>query len=468
MRQSRLRDRLYETSSRSSSSSSSSRNSSKALSFRPSKNKSTPSSPTKNFMSTTAISSIRTFEDAKDGFEEEEDDAHFMTSSSKVPETTISSREPSKSTPEEPGFLESLNLKRGQMKKILKGSFLYMKQRRDGTTAYDLEVVSHEKAVGSRNMYYTLSKAGLTCFKSDGETTFTSLTDMELEYGIYHKIQRIPFFQKYRSWKCFYAWRKCISRRKRRIATRSLKKKMFLFDSKLQKPLLSVFNMCADTRATELIEVERSKTYQLDDFKESQKHRRAFVQKRISKFTENIVQMIRKACDQVLDVFIVKNKIDAEHRLTFMERATLRRECQKLTRFIRLSDFIIKDTMRNMALDSVQSFLGNVCPKIQPTRVIRVTVDDQAKKKVVVLSRNDKNVRSMLKREAREHLSLTHTHTNTHTHHSTHKIRYHHAAFSHLKLDSMPRQKRLNSHQISIRCQNVLMKSSRAQFRSSL
>ena len=440
MRQSQLRDRLYETSSRSK------KTSSKALTFRPSARKKSTLSPTKKFMSTSAISSMRAFDDSKDDessvIEARVTEPSSSSSSlgSKVPET--SPREPSKTetgAPVELGFLESLNLKKSQMKKILKGSFLYMTQRRDGTTAYDLEVVSHEKAVRPRSLYYTLSKAGLTCFKSDGETTFTSLTDMELEYGIYHKIQCIPFFQKYRSWKCFYAWRKCISRRKRRIATQSLKQKMFLFDPKLQKPLLKVFNMCADTRATKLIEVERSKTYQLDDFKESQKHRRDFVQKRISKFTESIVQMVRKACDQVLDVFIVKNKIDSEHRLTFMERATLRRECQKLTRFIRLADFIIKDTMRNMALDSVQSFLENVCPRVQPIRVIRVTLDDQEKKKIVVLSRNDKNVRILSGTS-----SCTHTHTHTHT--QTNRL--HLAVSSHSKWDSMRKRVNSNLHRI--------------------
>ena len=237
MRQSRLRERLYETSSRSK------KDSSKALTFRPSARKKSALSPTKTFMSTSAISSARTFEDAKDDEDENdivvasiiEPSSCSSSSNSKVPET--SPREPSKknAASDEPGFLESLNLKKSQMRSILKGSFLYMIQRRDGTTAYDLEVVSHEKAVRPRSLYYTLSKAGLTCFKSDGETTFTSLTDMELEYGIYHKIQRIPFFQKYRSWKCFFAWRKCISRRKRRIATQSLKQKMFLFDPRKQR-----------------------------------------------------------------------------------------------------------------------------------------------------------------------------------------------------------------------------------------
>lgn len=265
MRQSSLRDRLYETFSRSKTSNSQT----SKLTFRGSSKspKKSSFSSTKRFASTSAIASMRMFDDEKEDKEEEDvptfsNVLSFSSSERKVPETSSSpSKVEQKSS--ELGFLDSLSLTRPQMKKVIKGSFLYLLKCKDGVTPYDFEVVSHEKAVGPQklNSYYTLSKQGLTCFKSDGDTSFTSLTDIELEYGIYHKIQKIPFFQKYRSWKCFYAWRKRISRRKRRTATCSLKKKMFLFDQKLQKPLLNVFIMCADIRATELIEVEKSKTY---------------------------------------------------------------------------------------------------------------------------------------------------------------------------------------------------------------
>lgn len=60
------------------------------------------------------------------------------------------------------------------------------------------------------------------------------------------------------------------------------------------------------------------------------------------------------ACDEVVDQFLRINNIVADHKMTFMERASLRSECRKLTRFLRLVDFIVIDTMRNLALDSVR------------------------------------------------------------------------------------------------------------------
>ena len=40
--------------------------------------------------------------------------------------------------------------------------------------------------------------------------------------------------------------------------------------------------------------------------------------------------------------------------MTFMERASLRSECRKLTRFLKLCDFIVIDTLRDLARDSVR------------------------------------------------------------------------------------------------------------------
>jgi len=65
------------------------------------------------------------------------------------------------------------------------------------------------------------------------------------------------------------------------------------------------------------------------------------------------------ACDEVVDHFLRINNIVADHKMTFMERASLRSECRKLTRFLRLVDFVVIDTMRNLALDSVRETVSS-------------------------------------------------------------------------------------------------------------
>jgi dynein heavy chain, axonemal len=68
---------------------------------------------------------------------------------------------------------------------------------------------------------------------------------------------------------------------------------------------------------------------------------------------------VKMACDEVVDQFLRINNIVADHKMTFMERASLRSECRKLTRFLRLVDFVVIDTMRNLALDSVRETVSD-------------------------------------------------------------------------------------------------------------
>ena len=81
--------------------------------------------------------------------------------------------------------------------------------------------------------------------------------------------------------------------------------------------------------------------------------------------------IVRAACDEIVDQFLRQNKIVADHKMTFMERASLRSECRKLTRFLRLTDFIVVDTLRDLALDSVLDAVSFVRPLVMPERAIR-------------------------------------------------------------------------------------------------
>ena len=49
-----------------------------------------------------------------------------------------------------------------------------------------------------------------------------------------------------------------------------------------------------------------------------------------------------------MDGFLRTNGIVADHRMTFMERTSLRSECRRLTQFLRLVDFVVVDTLRDL------------------------------------------------------------------------------------------------------------------------
>lgn len=62
--------------------------------------------------------------------------------------------------------------------------------------------------------------------------------------------------------------------------------------------------------------------------------------------------MCVKACDEVIDSFLEANKISADHKMTFMERAALRKQCRTLTNFLRLADFLTIDATIQLTVHS--------------------------------------------------------------------------------------------------------------------
>ena len=66
---------------------------------------------------------------------------------------------------------------------------------------------------------------------------------------------------------------------------------------------------------------------------------------------------------QTLDEFLGQNGVDADHKMTFMERAALRTECRKLARFIRVVDFQVRQTLIALAYESAKQLWKVVHPR---------------------------------------------------------------------------------------------------------
>ena len=78
-------------------------------------------------------------------------------------------------------------------------------------------------------------------------------------------------------------------------------------------------------------------TYELQDFVKEQEERQAEMAEGLVRFSADVQQVARSACDDVVDAFLKQAGIVADHRMTFMERAAFRSECRKLTRFLEIS-----------------------------------------------------------------------------------------------------------------------------------
>ena len=103
-------------------------------------------------------------------------------------------------------FIGSLDLTAQQLHDLFKvpQTFFYLRCRENGNigqdigSVYDLEVVSLDYI--DKNFYFTLSKEGVTQFRNK-VSSFTSLSQWEREYHLFHKIAQINFFRVYKRWK---------------------------------------------------------------------------------------------------------------------------------------------------------------------------------------------------------------------------------------------------------------------------
>jgi hypothetical protein len=74
-------------------------------------------------------------------------------------------------------------------------------ERGHNSSVYELELASLEEI--DKNFYFTLSREGVTQFYNK-VSTFTTLTQWEREYRLFHKIANINFFKVYKRWKVRY------------------------------------------------------------------------------------------------------------------------------------------------------------------------------------------------------------------------------------------------------------------------
>ena len=70
--------------------------------------------------------------------------------------------------------------------------------RNYNASVYDLKIVPLDQI--DKNHYFTISKEGITQFWNKA-STFTSLSQWDREYKLYHKIANIQFFRLYKRWK---------------------------------------------------------------------------------------------------------------------------------------------------------------------------------------------------------------------------------------------------------------------------
>jgi len=318
-------------------------------------------------------------------------------------------------------FTQMLQLDKATLREFLRGDFLYLKSDHDAVSVYDLHVVDHEEIVkdqktGLAGSYWTMSRAGLTQFfhtvvgavgpDAQKDPEFTDLEVWERDFHIFNIIQGIRFFQQYPMWKTFRTWSKGMKKRKMQKASRALNQKLFLLNATLRSSMTQLRRLCVDVSQLGLftmptrenpIKIEgavesdstakssqsalagltsgtgkKKDTWQpptVDQFLREQVKKRALLADWLIDFSDDVRALVRSACDQVLDSFLARNHIEADHPMTFTEKAALRTECRRLVKFVCLCDMLIRDTLLEVGIESTEALLEYLHPSVKSNTV---------------------------------------------------------------------------------------------------
>lgn len=250
-------------------------------------------------------------------------------------------------------FISSLAMTPQQMHDLFKvpHTFYYLRMKEDGSSVYELELVNLDQV--DKNAYFTLSKEGVTQFRNK-QSSFTSLTQWERECRLFNKIADINFFRVYKRWKAFTVWKKDIRYGKMASAAERVEATLFVFNPPLRKALLNVRTMTMPLTKMGMLALPEKDTFDfLENFVRAQAAVHDDLRFKLRQLSANVLASVRSACDEVVDQFLKVNNIAANHKMTFMERAALRSECKKLTRFLRMMDICMSDFLKTMVHDAM-------------------------------------------------------------------------------------------------------------------
>ncbi|KAJ3347122.1 Dynein heavy chain 6, axonemal [Entophlyctis luteolus] len=238
---------------------------------------------------------------------------------------------------------------------------------------YNLEIIEY-KNIDKEDGYYTISSRGITKFNSKGHGEFTPTSQWLREHELFHKLLRIPFFARYRIWKCFTVWHRTVLHTKISKAKKMLAQSLFIAHPFLRPVLLEVQSLCVGfAKDRSLVNIEGGKTYELEEFVRTQSEWVTGESVSCLKQCETqIRQIVERAATQCLNDkgFDITLKVKDENeqdnalkgisngpKLSFTEQSSRRNECSKLRRFVKTVDYMIVNTLHMLVIDGVMELL---------------------------------------------------------------------------------------------------------------
>jgi len=198
------------------------------------------------------------------------------------------------------------------------------------------------------------------------------------------------------------------------IASSFIESNLFLFSQPLRKALLQVRTMTIPLSNMGMLSLPPGVTFDMEDFVRVQGVVHEELRGNLRSLSASVLTTVRSACDEVVDQFLKANNIAANHKMTFMERAALRAECKKLTRFLRMMDILIADFLKTMVNDAMSKLVAAV---ESDSLLPHTEIADEMTRELLVKKREAEHLKTPIFRVVASFRKLTKSHTSHHHHH---------------------------------------------------
>ncbi|XP_074520194.1 dynein axonemal heavy chain 6 [Halichoeres trimaculatus] len=189
--------------------------------------------------------------------------------------------------------------------------------------------------------------------------------DLEKEQSDLCKLMGIPFFAIFPKWKPFYLWRSKIRKKKIHLAREFLRQNLCTATQSLGAALIEIRKMCCQISDTGLFHMEKKKTYSLQKFREIQLKQLQEFLTDFEKFQVLVKEVVIHASKNYWFYFQNDDPNDQDN-----EKASLLKKgfnSGRLICFIRLVDYLVIDTLRNLLVNAVTKLLSEIRERVRQT-----------------------------------------------------------------------------------------------------
>lgn len=114
----------------------------------------------------------------------------------------------------------------------------------------------------------TVSNRGIIHFLG-GEGNFMTIPEWEREARLFSKIKKIRFFDNYRTWKTFSAWKTLMRRTMIFKTSDFLNRELFILDTELAKPMLDIRKQTFDIQKMYMTQMTTDRPRNREEFDEA-------------------------------------------------------------------------------------------------------------------------------------------------------------------------------------------------------